>query len=333
MEQIIQEAGLDLHQPTEEALSRTGSLLKAAGKKGIWLAAPSPIGIDSALDIDITGFDVFGTREREGRYFRKTAVIVGTRVESRETFAELLFEPKEKRPKRPNPPAAQEQDQDDDDPPPNLEMVSRFSVALRSRLKQMPWRTGTYLVDVLFDDDVSNRAQFELTAGKAASKDPAVAAFIEAQKTATGEPKEIYPADGNYEKTDKSLEIPAAEGIAIAAERVAVYRPDEKNILRGSYRLPVPAAFYAGETATVPITLVITGNLKAGAFVVPLLIPTKDKVTAGEAVSTVTGVFEIDLFAIDRVPKVPQTYTIRAYSGAVRSEPLKAAFITPEMLK
>jgi hypothetical protein len=47
----------------------------------------------------------------------------------------------------------------------------------------------------------------------------------------------------------------------------------------------------------------------------------------------VTGVFEIDLFALAETSKVPQTYTIRAYSGHQRSEPILSAIVTPEMLK
>jgi hypothetical protein len=331
MEQIIREAGLDLQNPTEAALKKAGSLLQSAEKKGIWLVAPSPLAIDENKDSTIFGFDYFSTRQRGQRYFRKSAVIVGTRVESRETFAQLAFEPKEKDP-------AKAKESSEDDRASDIDVLLRFNVRLRDRLEDLPWRAGTYIVDVLFDTETSNRARFKLTSGAAADKDPAVATFIEAQKTTAGAPRKVQPAQGqpypNYHKNEKSLAIPAENDISLEAERVAIYKPDGHSVLKGSFRLPVPAAFnQADGTTVVPITLVITGNLMTGPFVSPLFIPTIDKIDPKATESVVTGQFEIDLFALKETSKVPQTYTIWAYSGDVRSAPATAAFITPEMLQ
>lgn len=339
MEQMIREAGLDLQHPTGQALNKVGALLREGDKKGLWLAAHSPLGIDQDTDATVFGFDFFSTRERGSRFFNQNAVVIATRVESRETFANLVVEPVEKDPDKPKA-------EPDNTPGPDIQLLMRFTIPLRERLENLPWRAGTYLVDVLFDDLVSNRVQFKLTAGLAAEKDPAIAEFIEKQRAAEGGPKELRPApSGNrkaptYEKTDESLEIPAAAGIALSAERVSVYKEDARSVLRGSFRLPVPAAFYrpgaAGSgaaTAAVPITLVLIGNLMPGPFVVPLLVASYDAVDRKAAESTLTGQFEIDLFALPETSKVPQTYTIWAYSGAVRSTPVKAAVVTPEMLK
>jgi len=136
MEQIIQEAGLDLRNPTEQALSSVGSILRREDKKGIWLAAPTPLAIGQDTDATIFGFDFHGTHDRAGRYFKKSAVVVATRIESRETFANLVAEPIEKNPNRP----AREPEAT---PGPNINLLMRFTVPLRQRLKDLPWRTGT----------------------------------------------------------------------------------------------------------------------------------------------------------------------------------------------
>jgi hypothetical protein len=334
MEQIIREAGLDLRNPQTDALNRASSILQRDRMKGIWLAAPSLLGIDQDHDVSITVFDVYSTAERGNRDLSESGVVIATRVESRETFATLLAEPK-----APANPA----EQPDNTPIPAMNLTRRTNFFLRQRLDLLPWRAGTYLVDVLLDTQTSNRLEFKLTAGAAAGKDPAVAAFIEAQKAAaSGPPKPLYPAAGRdypkFEKNEKSLEIPAENGINLSAERVAVYKPDGHSILKGGYRLAVPSSFYrdatsAPVTAAVPITLVITGNIMTGPFVVPLLLPSQEKIDADSAETVIAGQFEIDLFALSETSKVPQTYTIWAYSGAVRSQPATAAFITPEMLK
>lgn len=327
MEQIISDARLDLRHPDPQALSRAASLLTAARKMGIWLAAPSPLGIDSDTGVTLSGFDVYSTRERGDQYFRKSAVLVATRVESRETFAALLFEPKEKG--VPSSPSAEPSE-----PEPDMTLASPFTVSLRSRLPRLPWRSGSYIVDILFQNHESNRAAFSLTPGRAADKDPAVAQFIVAQQSAPdGKPFQPFPSGGNYQRTEKSLEIPAEPGISLSVPRVAVYDDGKQNFLTGSFRLPAPAASFQGPSPVVPITLVITGNLSPSPAVVPLFIPAAGELPPNAAEAIVTGQFEIDLFALDSVPKSPQTYTIRAYSGALRSAPALAAFITPEMLK
>lgn len=336
MQELIQEAGLDLRNPRAEGFDKVEALLRESDKKGIWLAAPSPLAIDQDQDVTIYGFDYYANDVRGRRYLSESGVIVGTRVESRESFASLLEEQKE---------LADPNEEVDTTPLPHSLTVQQFRVALRERLVDLPWRSGTYLVDVMLDAQLSNRLEFRITAGKAAERDPEVAAFIEQQRAAADTPKDLYPAPSdsgypNFKKTADSLEVPEKEGIRLSADRVSVFKPGSSAVLRGSFRLPVPAAYYregaaeeGAATAAVPITLVITGNLMTGPFVAPLRVATYDKVDKSRTESTVTGYFEIDLFALKETSKVPQTYTIWAYSGAVRSESATAAFITPEMLK
>jgi hypothetical protein len=336
MEQMIRDAGLDLRNLTEESLRKVGQILRKEEKKGIWLVSRTPLAIDRDRDTEILGFDYYSTQDRGRRYLSESGVVVATRVESRETFAALINEPKE-----PVDPAAKP----DTRPIPPSVSLQRFEIPLNERLPDLPWRAGTYLVDVMLDTETSNRWEFKLSAGAAAEKDPAVAAYIEAQRAATGPPKEMRPAPSgnkypNYQKTAGSLDIPATNGITLSADRVSVYKPDGHSILKGSFRLPVPAGFYrAGSgdngaaTAAVPITLVMTGNILTGPFVSALFVPSYDKIDRTAAESVVTGQFEVDLFALEETSKVPQTYTIWAYSGAIRSAPATAAFITPEMLK
>lgn len=337
MEQTIRRAGLDLRNPTTDALQKVASLLRADDKKGIWLAAPSPLAIDEDRDQKIWGFDFYDSEVRGRRFVSASGVIVATRLESRETFADLVEEPKE-----PADPGAAP----DTRALPRSESLLQFTVNLRERLGALPWRAGNYLVDVILDSQTSNRLHFQIRSGAAAEHDPVVAAFIDQQRATTGAPKALQPAPGlagqwpNYRKSERSVALPAGIGVALAAERVSVYRPGAHSILRGSFRLPVPAAFYLGgagdglaATAAVPITLVMTGNLMTGPFVVPLRVASYDRVDRRAVESTVTGYFEVDLFALPEASKVPQTYTIWAYAGETRSAPATAAIVSTDMLK
>lgn len=337
MEEIVREAGLDSRNPQSLAVERVSSLLRERGVKGIWLVSPGRLAIDQDFRVSILGFDFYDPAVRGSQYLSESGVVVATRVESRETFAALIDEPKPQ--SGPTEPA-------DNSPMPSMSILRSFTIPLRDRLSNLPWRTGNYTVDVMLGQQMSNRARFQITAGVAAERDPAVAAFIEQQRIGASVPKDLRPAPEaggelpNYRKTANSLPLPADIGIELAAERVSVFRPGAKSVLRGSYRLPVPSAFYRGgsgdgvsSTATVPITLVIVGNIMPGPFVAPLMVASYDRVERSALESVVTGHFEIDLFALPETSKVPQTYSIWAYSGDVRSAPATAAVVSPEMLK
>ena len=340
MEQLLKDGGLDLRHPQEAAWRRTEELLRDSGEKRMVLFAASPLGIDVDQEINATILDSFDPSVRGRRYLSSNGFVVATRVESRETFAGLLKE--EKEPSDP-PPGSQPRDTS---PLPSMDVVQRLSIRVRERLPELPWRAGTYLIDVIFDAQTSNRLRVTLTPGEAAAKDPEVAAYIERQRGGGEVNKEFFPAPvngaklPNYKADANSLPIPAAAGITLAADRVSVYKPDSHSVLKGSFRLPVPAAYYRGgtgdggaATATVPITLVVNGNSMTGPFVSVLRVPSYDRVDKDAKESTVTGTFAVDLFALPELSKAPQTYTIRAYSGEYRSEPATAAFIRPEMLK
>ncbi len=337
MDEIVGEAGLDPRNPEAAAVERVSSLLRDRDMKGIWLASPGRLAIDQDFRVSILGFDYFDTSVRGRQYLAESGVVVATRVEGRETFAALVSNPK---------PQAGPGGPVDESPLPAMSILRTFTIALRDRLRHLPWRTGSYVVDVMLGQQVSNRARFQVTAGVAAERDPAVAAFIEQQRMGASAPKDLRPAQEsggdlpNYRKTANSLPLPADIGIELAVERVSVFRPGAKSVLRGSYRLPVPSAFYRGgsgdgvsTTATVPITLVIVGNIMPGPFVAPLMVASYDRIERGALESVVTGQFEIDLFALPETSKVPQTYSIWAYSGEVRSAPATAAVVSPEMLK
>lgn len=337
MDKITAMAGLDLQRPSATAIDRAVTLLLQEKKKGIWLAAPARLAIDQDHDVTVLAFDCYDPSVRGYRYLSESGIVVATRIESRETFAALVEEPK---------PMDDDVVPVNEEPMPSSDAVQGFSIALRERLGGLPWRAGNYIVDVMLDKEVSNRARFQITAGIAAERDAAVAAFIEQQRSTSSAPKELRPlpepgdAVPNYRKTANSLPLPPEVGITLAAERVSVFRPGSRNVLRGSYRLPVPAAFYrsgngdgVSATAAVPITLVVVGNIMPGPFVAPLAVASYDRIERGATESVVSGYFEIDLFALRETSKVPQTYSIWAYSGEVRSAPVLAAVVTPEMLK
>lgn len=337
MEDIVQQAGFDARKPTEAGADKVATILRTQDRKGIWLAVPSPLGIDMASDASVLVFDYYDTAVRGRRYLNESGVIIATRIESRETRAALIEELK---------PQAGSSGAGDSEPLGKMNLLQQMSIPLRQRLPNLTWRKGTYIIDVMLDAQMSNRARIVLNAGLAAERDPAVAEFIERQTAVSSGPRDIRPAPSAagglpiYRKTDRSLPVPNDLNISLSAERVSVYRPDARNVLRGSYRLAVPSALYRsttgipGEvTAVVAITLVITGNLMTGPFVAPLRVPTYDLIDASKPESVVTGHFEIDLFALPETSKVPQTYRILAYSGEVRSAPAISAVVTPQMMK
>jgi hypothetical protein len=336
MEQLLRELIKDPAAPKEAELQAAGDLLDDGEAKGIWILAPEKVGIDQAADVTILGWDCFNTEARARRYLGLSGVVVATRVESRETFGGGLSVDKE--------PGVSEAKPADDEPLPDVDVLLPFRFGLRERVPDLPWRAGTYIVDVILDTEVSNRLRFQVTPGKAAERDPAIAEFIEKQRMSASGVTDLRPAmvDGaklpNYRKTAESLPLPDGVGISLSVDRVSVYKKGAENVLRGSFRLPVPAAYYRGgdgaaPTASVPITLVVTGNDLSGPFVAPLRVATFDTINKNAEESVVTGNFEVDLFALPELSKVVQTYWIRAYSGEVRSELVTAAVITPEMLK
>jgi hypothetical protein len=336
VEQKLRAVIQDVKHPGKTEIDAGRKLLQSGKQKGIWILAPETMALDHDDEVQVLGWDYYDAKPRGYRYINSSGVVVATRIESRETVAALVTWPKEPADSKPSAP-----------PEPiveDYENLITFRLLLRDRLPDLPWRAGTYLIDVLLDGQESNRIQFQLTPGLSVERDPAIAEYIERQRGTAVGPKTLIPpmVEGrpypNYRKTPASPMVPQDIGIKLVAERVTVYTPEAQNILRGSFRLPIPAGFYrAGDhnspTAAVPITLVITGNDLVGPFVVPLRTATYDPIDEKSPESIVTGFFAVDLFALPETSKVVQTYSIWAYSGAVRSERVLAAVITPNMLK
>lgn len=310
---ILREAGLDPGNPSRQAIDKAGDMLRAKGKKGIWITGPSSLPAASNSSLTITGWDFYSAQARGRRYLDDSGIIVATHVESRETLAATVDELKE---------PVKGASEPDTRPLPPADIVKPFQVRVRERLESMQWRPGTYLIDVLLDSQSSNRLRIVVPGdGKRA---PAPAKGLRPPVSANAK----YP---NFRKSGASPALPAGLGITLSTPPEIVYKPGSSWALNGSYRLPIPAAFInapesgdAKATAVVPITLIITGSSLTGPFVVPLRVPAFQQIERGAAEATVTGYFAIDLFALEETSKVPQTFTVWAYSGSERSQPITA---------
>ena len=324
----------DDKHPTRDEIGAVSEALQESESRGLWIFGAKSLALDEDSEATICGWDYYDLATHGLRYVRTSGSVVLTRVESRETFAAPIAQLK-------TPMPSEGLDSEEDEP----EMLEgdnliTFRFGLRDRLPELPWRSGTYLVDVAMDGEMSNRLKIAITPGKAAERDPAIAAYIEEQKGRSAGPLDFFPplAEPATPEFRPSLEIPWVDGISLKVNRVSVYTREARNVLQGSFRLKLPAGFYrnaeaGGPTGTVPITLVITGNDRVGPFVAPLRVPTYDPIEEDTAVTEVTGRFAVDLFALKQTAKLVQTYTIWAYSGAVRSEPVLNAIITPDMLQ
>ena len=85
-------------------------------------------------------------------------------------------------------------------------------------------------------------------------------------------------------------------------------------------------------TAVIPITLLLIGNIETGPWTIELRVPTFDPIPGGVAGTVVAGAFEIDLLSLPQMPRVPQTYFLRAISGEVITEPAMTALVPEEAL-
>lgn len=348
---------IDIWKSMGRSLPDQRQELRSSGFKGVLLIGPAKYGLDAHPTFPLMGFRVFSALESFGVDFDWSAMLVVVRLESQEVFAgRLCFVRDDYEYKVPS------------TKPSDALVASQFFVNdVSERLPEFTLRAGTYLSVVLLNDYASNRVRTQVSLGAVTERDPAVVEFLESHRRPEGAMAPIYPSQRmivsqagqgselspSYRVQKGSPPLPEELGIAMRVERVVVYEERTRCMLRGSFRLPVlrrnivPRAASGGAasspvpavdvgdskaTAVVPISLVIVGNLYPGPTITHLRVPSYDAIDANAKEGVVTGYFDIDLFALDEMQHLPQTYHIWAFSGEHMAGPTLMAIVTPDML-
>lgn len=332
--------------------------LRGSGFKGVLLIGSTKYGIDEHRTLPLMGFRVYSVVESFDVDFDWSAMLVVVRLESQEVYAGRLCFVRDDYEYMV--PGAK---------PPDAMVASQFFVKdVSERIPNFTLKAGTYLSTVLLNGDASNRVRTCVTLGAAAERDPAVVEFLESRRKPEGpiapilpsrrlpaspdeQAREIHPT---YRPQEGSPPLPDEPGIAVSVERVILLDQHPSCVLRGSFRLPIskrniiphmePVApnltplplVDVGDpeaTAIVPISLVIVGNLYPGPTIHHLRVPSYDPVDPKAKESVVTGHFDIDLFTLENLQHLPQTYYIWAFSGEIMAGPSLMAIVTPDMLR
>jgi hypothetical protein len=349
MDALIRELNLDIWSPSDQSIQAARNKLREKNFKGLLLIGPEAIPMDAGTSFPVLGFHSYTTSNSPVPDFSRTAVITAVRLESCETFAGLMVSPRGDEPN--SVPVV---------PPKAAAVVSQFSCDVKTRLKEIPWKAGTYLTTALLLDKASNRIHTSITPGKVAESDPVVAEFLNRAQGTDLPPDHVYPPlpTGDqkkgatasypiYRREKGTPDVPKTPpGIDLSIDRVVVFRPGGRCILRGSYSLPILPRHLvvAGEKrnevgdpqalAVVPIDLVLVGNLNAGPYMLKLRVPAYEAVGKSKAApGQVSGSFSIDLFSLKEMPRMPQTYYIWAFSGETLGGPAPMSIVTEQMLK
>jgi hypothetical protein len=224
------------------------------------------------------------------------------------------------------------------------------------RFIQLPKSAGQYRVAVIAREFISNAVTVQLGASLASFQDPEVIRFLEERRkySIPPPPDPIWPplpGQGgllpSYRSQAGSPPVPEKPGIAFSVERVVVTEPGASCVLRGSYRLPVlrqevvrtdkktgmlPKVGDPAATAVLTINLVMTGSDSTGPYVIRLHVPSYETVERKGRTDYTTGFFNLDLFQLDGMPRMPMTYFLYAFCGDVVSGPTPIALISSDML-
>lgn len=222
---------------------------------------------------------------------------------------------------------------------------------------------GRHAVTMMVREYLSNTCTLEVGPSMHAFEDDEVRRYVEARRGASQPPAvhRIWPPlpqisgaiarvlEGaldpfpNYKQRDDSPPVPDDVGVNFTIDRVAEAIPGQRCLLRGAFRLPVTRhervgfdpqtgrladVGCPGATAVVAIHLVATGTSLTGPFVFPLRVPSFDALEPG-ADTVATGFFNIDLFALEAMPKRAGTYFFTAFSRDVTRGPVLVGLAPP----
>jgi hypothetical protein len=334
--------------PVEEALVER---FKETDFMGLGLDGPRTVRLDQKETVPLLGVRASSIRDNIGLSLQRRAVVVTSHLEGTVTLAATAFRQPDE-PRRladPRDPATL----------PKGRTVKTFSVSLSDRLPELPWKPGTWQTTVLLYDQRSNAVVTRLQ--EAASPDPAVQEFLNAQRRPAFPAAISPPLDGSanpYLPRPDSPTPPSGPGIVLAVDRVAVHGRDRSCLLRGSCRLPIsprdmvkhlpgPVGSEAERLAiadgwvdvgdpeaiaVLPVTLLLTGNQRAEPLLIQLQVPIYGPLGPTDSSDGAHGYFAVDLFKLLPDDVFIQSYAIWAVSRSVLSEPVLLGLVTESML-
>lgn len=201
------------------------------------------------------------------------------------------------------------------------------------RQLELPWREADLILTLLLRDRASNRVRVALQRSAASYHDDEVVRFLRRQRPPA--PAAPWPAAGRSGAmprygTDSGQTAPA-DGLALT-----LARDPHALLLSGGFRLPlepgarVPATGTVGmadyghprPAAVVAVTLVFLGHEEVGPVVIPLRLPAQEVAVDADGAERGVGTFALDLFALERMPRVEQAWDVFAFSGDVMVGPL-----------
>lgn len=197
-----------------------------------------------------------------------------------------------------------------------------FVCDLRARAPRLPWTGGTWAITVLLDRYASPPT-FTHLAGPPPSR------------AASPSPPTTDDRFPSYLPLPATPAIPRTHGVALDPSRVVVLGPGVRCVLPGSFRLPAASWVPAVEGATAhgapcnalaPITLVATRDDALEPWAATLYVP------CGASEGEVTGVFTVDLFALDGFPGSPGRVRLWAFAGSLVDGPFPMELVSEDEL-
>lgn len=222
-------------------------------------------------------------------------------------------------------------------------MLSEGHTANLAALLGLPASRRSYVVTAILLDKVSNRTRMKVVES-AGFEDGEVDVYLREVLARRAKPLAVNPpvADPvpDYRPQASSPAIPDDTGLMLTAPRVSALSPDERCILRGSFRLPIypqhkvkipdnwhPPIAYPEEVARVPVSLLLTGSVDAQPQLVRLVVPCYDPLVERDGATIAVGTFAVDLCTLPEVKLSAQTYFIYGFAGEVMTPAVPAAFV------
>jgi hypothetical protein len=253
--------------------------------------------------------------------FQDVAIVVASRREDRQVFCDMATDP-----------ITAPREHSTAKPDPDVFSGSSRVLDLKEH-PNIPWQSGTWFVNVLVRDLVSNRIEIELADSASKRKDPESRKEEKPPAPAPASPEAGDPLP-HYQAYAKSPALPDKPGIALSVERVIVAKHGSRAELAASFRLAplrgelVPGASGDEPKAVIPITLVIIGT--ENAYPLPFTVRAPAYGNIGD--TELTGHFALDLFDIPHFDPRAQTYFVYAFAGEVMAGPATLGLVSEEML-
>jgi hypothetical protein len=303
----------------------------ASRKSALLFDAPKRVAVDVRKTLPVLVSRVGRTADERAASLRDFAILVASDLDSGRGFAAQAVEPPVRSYEKPEPGEVS----------PTAMAAIAFGLDARQRL-DLPWRKSRLSLSLIVREQLADALSVELGSSPGAFQDPEVEKHRLAEQMKAPfpavhpRPSESIPA---YGRVEGAPQVPEEPGIVLAGERVVKASSKGPLILRGAFRLSVPAPLVVapGErarlleesigdrplpAALVPLLLVVTASRDPVPFAWPLTVPSWD--FDGK---TAAGQFAVDLDEGANLRSPDRTLFLYAFSGAQRFGPLPIALV------